>query len=114
MRVFVLSVFSVMLLLLCGCDGATDISGDVTDLNGVPLGGATIRVEPTAAFKDVVRRPHVATTRDDGGFDLGFTHRPVRAEFTMTVTHEGYSEFQEVISNGPHENRVIRLQPVKK
>lgn len=113
MRVFVRLAILVMVTSMCGCDGATIISGDVTDLNGVPIGGATIRVTPTAAFKDVVRKPQVATTDDDGSFGLSFAHRPVRAEFTMTVTHEGYAEFQQVItSDGPNKNRVIRLKPL--
>ena len=113
MRQLTLVLFWLALASLCGCDGATCVNGSVMDLDGTPIGGATIRVEATPAFQEIVRKPHEATTREDGGFDPSFAHRPVHIEFVMTVNREGYAEVKEFISNGAHNNREVRLKPVK-
>jgi hypothetical protein len=82
------------LVLLCAvlqfaCDAMTFVHGVVTDREGRPIPGASVRL----AYPDG-RTANEVRSKDDGAYVISTTHGWLRGMFRLTVTAPGYLPFE--------------------
>lgn len=94
----------------CGCDGMTEITGIVTDSDGKPISGASMKVVATPAYKNRLGPSRAHTTNENGAYRFSFSHAPISGEFTLRVTHQDYREFEETIKTGEHPNHNVQME----
>jgi hypothetical protein len=80
------------LVALGGCDGGVSAEGKVRDESGKPIKGAKVVLISRGARDE-------RFSRDDGSYDVGVIHAPVKPSGMLTVSKEGYETFQQSFSS---------------
>jgi hypothetical protein len=83
------------LIVLAGCpmgDGGVSAEGKILDENRKPIKGAKV-VLISRGVKDE------RESREDGSYDVGVIHAPVKPSGTLTVSKQGYETFQQTFSS---------------
>lgn len=83
------------LIVLTGCpmgDGGVSAGGKILDEKGKAIKGAKV-ILISRGTKDE------SESRDDGSYDVGVIHAPVKPSGTLTVSKEGYETFQQSFSS---------------
>jgi len=86
------------LTLLWGCDGGTSRSGRILDQDFNPVGEAKILLRFNEKTKTT------SSSDPDGRYDVHLTHAPGRYLLDLTVTKNGYVEFQNQIRSNTRDD----------
>ena len=89
-------VLLILLSLVLGCDGFSQVHGHVFDKNDKPIVGASVVFEQVETGKksDFVHRK--SETDVSGGFNDGLTHAPFSGiPLRLTVSKPGYKTLQQ-------------------
>lgn len=82
------AVVLVFLLIVLGCDGATRVTGNITDEDGKPIADALIVLEVDGRKDE--RRSNAA-----GFYEVGLTHAPFKSKAKLSVSKTGYQSFEQ-------------------
>ena len=97
-----ITVISVLMTACSNDDndvfGTCEVSGIVSDSNGNPVEGATVKVHAT----DVVCSPVETVTDQYGHYIL--TTKEATASLLITVVADGFSSYDEILTDIPFQN----------
>ncbi len=69
-----------------------------------------MKVVATPAYKKRLGPARAHETRENGTYSFLFSHAPISGEFTLSVMHQDYRDFEETITTGIHPNHNIQLE----
>lgn len=102
----ILSVASVTIFLLCGCDGVTSRSGKILDHQENPVSDAEIILH---ASED---RKSISSSDSDGLYKAHVTHAPGRFKLDFSVKKEGFQDYYvKIQSNSHYDEFDVVLEP---
>jgi hypothetical protein len=101
-----------LLVLAAGCDGHTNLGGEVVGPDDKPVAGAAVKLFE----RDHPERVTTATTDETGHYSLGLTHSPTDLALVVTVAKDGYKPLRKEFTVGKREEfpKKLVLEPEAK
>lgn len=101
-----LACLALVLLVLVGCDAGTSVRGIVSETNGRPVAGASVRL---LAVKN--GKMAEMNSEADGSFHVTMLHGPFPGEFQLLVSKPGYLTFKRDIQAKTRQQLDVVLTP---
>jgi protocatechuate 3,4-dioxygenase beta subunit len=95
-----------MLVLLVSCDAWTSVRGKVSEADGRPVAGASVRL---VAGKN--GRTAEMTSQADGSFSVGLIHGAFAGRFQLVISKPGYVPFSRDIEAKTQQQVDVMLTP---
>lgn len=92
--------------LLLNCDAITYVHGEVRDIRGHPLAGASVVLVATKSGKTSKRM-----TGENGTFEVDIIHGILPGNFRFEVSKSGYVAFTKEIRPKSQEQIIVTLLP---